>query len=365
MKSIAEADRRLQVETNLSLPGVVFRNADAPPFVLYGAAPPDGEHRYQRLPSGVARGVSEGVQLLATHTAGLRLRFSTDSAYVAIKVRRVGCEPMSHMALAGQAGFDLYADYANGSAFVGTFFPDSGRADCYEAVVRLPDRQLRNYTLNFPLYSPVLELLVGLEEAATVGAGASYKNQPPIVYYGSSITQGGCASRPGNAYQSIIARQNGIDYRNLGFSGGAKGEDAMVDYLMVQPMSALVCDYDHNAETVELLERTHYRLYSRVRAQAPGLPIVLVSRPNFCADSREDILRRAVIHNTYLRGVTAGDQKLWYLDGGRLFDSDYADCSTVDGCHPNDFGFVHMAKGIGAVLRQALAEPDGRNDTKL
>jgi len=116
-----------------------------------------------------------------------------------------------------------------------------------------------------------------LDKNARVNGGKKYRDELPILYYGSSITQGGCASRPDHAYQALIAKWNNIDYINLGFSGNAKGEDIMVDYLASMDCGLFVCDYDHNAPTAEYLKNTHYCLYKRYREKQPSwLPLVLV-----------------------------------------------------------------------------------------
>ena len=86
-------------------------------------------------------------------------------------------------------------------------------------------------TLNFPCYGRLCELFVGLDEGATLNEAPEYKYVRPVVYYGSSITQGGCASRPGMSYEAIISRNFNYDYINLGFSGNAKAEDEMIEYI--------------------------------------------------------------------------------------------------------------------------------------
>ena len=96
--------------------------------------------------------------------------------------------------------------------------------------------------IHFPLYDNVDELWIGIEKNATLQEGGQYRSLAPVIYYGSSITQGGCASRPGNAYPAIISRQLNCDFRNLGFSGSSRGEQISAQYIAEQPMCVFVMD---------------------------------------------------------------------------------------------------------------------------
>jgi len=120
---------------------------------------------------------------------------------------------------------------------------------------------MRDILINFPLYNPVDEAFTGLDEDAELLPAAEYAHEKPVVFYGSSITQGACASHPGNAYCNILSRRLNTNNINLGFSGGCHGEDAMAEYLAALDMSVLVYDYDHNAESAEELQRTHERAF--------------------------------------------------------------------------------------------------------
>lgn len=333
---------------------VRFYDCRRAPFRIHGllSSAQAGEG-FLRMPADIAAQVSDGVAYLNTNTAGGRVRFRTDSPYVAIRAQLSNIGKMPHFALSGSAGFDLYYREQNQEIYGGTFIPPFDIEDSFEALLELPPSPAqREITINFPLYSGVKQLQIGVSQDAFVQPAADYAQNRPVVYYGSSITQGGCASRPGNAYQSIISRRLCLDFINLGFSGNAKGESAMAEYIAGLSMSAFVYDYDHNAPDVEHLQRTHEPMFWKIRAAQPDVPIIMVSRPKPLLNE-EEIRRRAVIRSTYEHALAQGDRNAYFIDGSQLLRYG-GDSGTVDNCHPNDLGFMCMAEGIGNMLKEAL-----------
>lgn len=338
MKTIADIDKNFMIETKIDKEDIKFYDADSSPFKIYGVYK-DGE-RYRRMPEEVARSVSEGVHFLHANTAGGRIRFVTDSSYIVINAKMSGVERMSHFAVTGMVAFDLYAD----NLYAGTFIPPYNATDGFESIRNFGDTKKREITINFPLYSNVDSLYIGLQEGATVEEAPSYKNSKPIVYYGSSITQGGCASRPGMSYQNIITRALDYDYINLGFSGSARAEDEMIEYIKNLDMPLFVLDYDYNAKNPDYLEATHEKLFLAVRKAHPDIPIIIMSRPRHYLTDVEQ-RRLEIIKATYNNAIERGDKKVYLLTNKELT----ALCKgegSVDGCHPTDFGFQAMANAL-------------------
>ncbi len=354
---IQEVDKNFAIALNLSRTDVRAYNVCEEPFKIHGLIPRiDGDDRFRRMPKEIADSVNEGVAWLHSNTAGGRVRFKTDSDYIAICAsippERVG--RMCHFPLTGSAGFDLYTEIDGRQVYLKTFVPPYDMEDGYQSEFDVPDAEMREYTINFPLYSDVLELSIILSDTADVLPAEEYKYSKPVVYYGSSITQGGCASRPGNAYESIVSRVLGCDHINLGFSGNAKGEDIMAEYVASLDMCAFVYDYDYNAPTPEHLKATHGRMFDIVRKAHPDIPIICVSRPisRLHEDAEE---RRQIIINTVKSAKENGDKNVYFIDGADFGKKAYvADSISVDGCHPNDLGFACMAEVIGEKLKEIM-----------
>ncbi len=346
---ISKIDHNFSFVSTVDIPGLKFYCALESPFSVHGLLHEGGA--YRRMTEAVAKQVSDGVHWLHSNTAGGRVRFRTDSPYIAIHAEMPEACFLSHCALTGTACFDLYRKDANGKEkFVESFKRTVENRCGYEAVLYPEGEGMREYTINFPTYSGVYQLYIGLDEHAVIEAPQPYQVKTPVVFYGSSITQGACASRPGSSYEAIASRRLCFDYVNLGFSGNAKGEQVMADYLASLPMSVFVCDYDYNAPTVEHLAATHENLYKTVRKQHPDIPVIFMSRPVYEL-SQDAKARLQVIRTTYENAQKAGDQNVYLLDGPTLMAM-AEDDGMVDCAHPNDFGFGSMAKAVGDVLEQ-------------
>ena len=347
MSNIAELDKNFKVETNIERHGLMMRSIDEECFSLYGVFKENGI--YRRMPEKVAVSVSEAVRCLHMQTAGGRIRFVTDSEYIAVSVILNNVSRMPHFALTGSAGVDIYAD----SRYLCTIRPPYDFEDRYEGVIDLGEKKLREITVNMPIYSGVTAFYIGLNENSKVMKADKYKYENPVVFYGSSITQGGCASRPGMTYEAILSRRLDFDYINLGFSGNAKGEQEMADYIASLDMSAFVYDYDFNAPTEEHLKATHEKLFKTVREKHPELPVIIMSRPKFYLNEHVERMRE-IIKKTYVNAVNDGDNNVYFIDGSTLMDEKIRDNGTVDGTHPTDLGFFSMAEKIAPVLEEAL-----------
>lgn len=345
---ISDIDKNLVVKAAKG-EDFAFVNILEYPFRIYGVSMYDGHPGFYRMPPEIASECNDGVNYLNMHTAGGRVRFSTDSSVIAIKAEMRELSKMPHMPFTGSCGFDLYRDTDGESAYVGTFVPPVEITDGYSSQLGTGSKKMCSYTINFPLYSGVTSLYVGFESGSTIAPGTDYEPILPIVYYGSSITQGGCASRPGNSYQAIITRKYNIDHINLGFSGSAKGEKAMSDYLSSIDMSVFVCDYDHNAPDVKHLRKTLAPLVENIRSANPDLPIIMMSRPQ-CRPSQDELERREVVKSVFEQYKSNGDNNIFFIDGTQIPLIFGADSTTVDNCHPNDLGFMCMARAVENIL---------------
>ena len=315
------------------------------PFEINGVFFADGH--FVRMPEEDAKKVNEGVYGLYACTAGGRVRFSTDSEFIALIADLNSVFPMGHAPYVLSAGFDIYRD----NEYFRTVQPPLDFSLGMYTSLLETDGKMHSYTVVMPCYGGVRSLSVGIGEGARLKSPEPFRDSAPVIYYGSSITQGGCASRPGLAYQELIARRLGKDYINLGFSGSARGEEYMAHYIngVIKETGADVfCyDYDHNAPVYEHLLNTHEPFFKIIRAENPDLPVIMVSKPNPIGEA--DKKRRDVIKATYENALASGDKNVYFIDGA---DLNVTGDATVDGCHPNDLGFYRMAEKIGDAIEK-------------
>ncbi|MDF2922420.1 MAG: hypothetical protein K0R57_1334 [Paenibacillaceae bacterium] len=318
----------------------------------YGLAPQEEAAVLCRMPQKVLPVMSDTVSRLAYCTSGARVRFRTNSAFLKLEAEMREGECLADRG--GISGFDLYHDASGQMRFSHLFLPDPATG-MIRGEYEFQQEGMKEVLIHFPLMTGIRQLRIGVEPGADLLQPQPYCGEAPIVFYGSSITQGAHASRPGNSYPLILSRWLNTDIHNLGFGGGARGERQMADYIAGLKMCCFVLDYDHNAPSPAYLEDTHYSFYHTVRQAQPTLPIILVSRPDFDLQVEDSVARRQVIRATYDRGRKNGDNHLWLADGELLFGERERDACTVDTCHPNDLGFMRMAEALYPLFKQALA----------
>ena len=314
---------------------------------------------YDRLPAKAEGLVRADVWDLSHDSTGLRYRFVTDAKILRArwKLRRPDHLALPHMPATGVSGLDLYVLNDNRWHWVGAGRPVQPGLNEATLAEGLKQEQ-REYLLYLPLYNGVESVEIGLPGGAVFEpAPDRYAGQKPILFYGTSIVQGGCASRPGMAHAAILGRMLDRPIVNLGFSGNAKSEPEVARLLAGLYPAVYVLDSLPNLSVEEAAERLE-PFVKTVRAAHPKTPIVLVENVTY-ADSafRYTRMSKAVAINALLKQlydklIASGDAGVYYVPTRSLLGSDGED--TVDGTHPTDLGFLRMAEGMAPVLREAL-----------
>ena len=329
------------------------------PLTLYGLCMNKNSETFARMDTDVALEIAGSAEFSKTsvysharESAGGRIRFSTNSLYIVIKaVFPIYVSDYAASMKAGKTGFDVYIDNDEESIYYGTIspsvLPTENKKWSYEGAVEFPTEETRNITIYFPIANEVSEVYVGVKNTAVVGKNAAaYEDAAPIVFYGSSITQGGCVTRPGNTYVNTIGRMLNRDYIDLGVWGSAMGQGKFAEYIAGLDMSIFVFDYDHNNDVAGLM-KTHEIFYEIVRAAHPEIPIIFITRPDTEQDDWEAC--RTAIKQTYDNALINGDKNVYFIDGQTFF-AGQTGC-LADGVHPTDKGHALMAERVGGLLK--------------
>lgn len=356
---LSKLDKNFEIKTAIDEPDVKWYSVLEEPFDIYGLYKPKEDGLFRRMPAEVAENIHSsttgeknvGIANLYKNTSGGRIRFKTDSRYLMLKVEYDWLHLSSHMPEAGVAGFDIHRVEDGKYIYMGIMMPNMDDDKGYVRKRNIMGR-MTEYLIGMPLYNNVTNVYIGISENAKLEHGSEYKIKKPIVYYGSSITQGACASRPMNAYQGYISEYFDADYINLGFSGNAKGEQDMFDYIASLEMSAFVYDYDWNSSYDEVCLR-HIEGYKTIRAAHPDIPIVMAGFPAYNVGETGGG-RGENIRKTYEYALSLGDTNVAMVTTEDICDGDFKHHCTVDNCHPNDLGFYRMAKSFIEKLEPML-----------
>ncbi len=352
--NITKIDKNLAVEAVVNKDDIKYYDAADGTFNIFGLYEPYGKKSFTRMPEEIADKVSEGVKHLNHIYTGARIRFITNSRYVAVSSDFLdeSFAKSAKSSLLSTTGMDLYVVENGKQRYYASMIPPVEFKNYYEQIIEFCDESEREIVLYLPKTNCASNLKIGLQEKAYVKK-AGYKYEKPILFYGSSITQGGCATRGGNIYTSMVSRHFDADCVNLGFSGNCKAEDLMAEYIASCDMSIFVYDYDHNAPSADYLRDTHEKLFKTFRKTHPETPVIFMSKTDIPRTPNEYNAvrnRKQVILDTYNNAKNSGDNNVYFIDGQEIFNiAGGADC-TMDGCHPNDLGFWCMAQAVIKVI---------------
>ena len=332
---------------------------DVRPLGLEGQAWADTKAPFDRLPAKAERAVRPAVWGLSRQAAGLCVRFVTASPSIHARWTVTNkALAMPHMPATGVSGLDLYARTESGKwGWVANGRPE---AETTSAVLAagLPAGE-REYLLYLPLYNGVSAVEIGVPKGAALKKPdpRPAERRKPVVFYGTSITQGGCASRPGMVHTAILGRRFDVPVVNLGFSGNGTLDPEVGDLLAEIDAAAYVLDCLPNLQPKQVEDRTG-PFVTALRKAKPDTPIVMVEDRNYANSPWNATLKarnaasQAAFKKAFAALTAAGVKGLHYLPGDKLIGDDGE--GTVDGSHPTDLGFQRQADAFAEVLGPVL-----------
>ena len=360
MPTISDIDKNFKIINASDTLGLRWYDAGASRMTVRGLAwfNPRAP-RWCRLPPRAQRTVRADVWTLAQHLAGARICFKTDSSRIVVRVKRDPDVVMPHMPATGSHGMALYEGHGVSMRPRSVVVPDPVQTEYERELFRDQPRRLTEYTLYLPLYSGLKHLSIGLVPGSVIKPPTPPAVPKPAVFYGTSITQGGCASLPGSDHVATIGRRLDLDVINLGFSGNGLGEPEVAELIAEIDASLYALCYSENAGS-KRLRLTLPRFIRILRHRHPHTPILLVGALAFwhkaySKDAAAEYERsNDIMREECLRQRRAGDSRIQFVHGAAVLPPGI-DAAFVDGVHPTDHGFQIMADHLTPVVRESLA----------
>lgn len=363
MKKILSLTAAILASVSLHAADVVWHSADSLPLLGKGIDPASTAMRYQRLPDSLKTKVKrDAVYYLGTNSAGMAIRFRSDSPLISARWKSLHKNHMNHMAPTGTRGLDLYALNPDSTwSFVNTARPDMGSKNSETVISRNMEPVMREYMLHLSLYDGVDSLYIGIDGDYSLSQPviALPEVTSPIVMYGTSILQGGCANRPGMAHTNQLRRRLNRDVINFGFSGNGQLDLEVAEVLAAIPDPGMyMLDFVPNVNEeqidtlmipfVEIIEKAH-----------PGVPILFGEDPifphtRFDHNMYEEVYRRNALAREKYAILAARYPNLYFVPSDDYVGHDNE--AFVDGIHYTDLGFKRLSDCLEPVLRKILSE---------
>lgn len=354
---VAKYDPRMAAEkTVVDTNGVKWIDGRSLP--LEGKAFADVEWFYDRLPANISTNVNGGVRSMKHHTSGMQFRFKTDSRTLKFRWKPYNQRlARDHMPSTGVSGIDIYRFDSKRGKWL---YVKTGRITDAEKGGALDVGWTPNVPclVNLPLYNGIRVFKLGIDENATIGALPSRMSgvDKPVVFYGTSITHGGCCSRPGLSFVNWVGRDLDVPVVGLGFSGSGVMEFEMSEHLAHIDASCYVLDCLWNMSLHEKdrpgrsVECNYEPFIRNLRKKRPDVPIVMAEHCNVYGNARDD--KDRFIRGLYEKLIAEGWKDIIYLPNDEMYAGDFE--GTVDGVHPNDLGMQSMAKAFGKAVKKSL-----------
>ena len=331
---------------------------DASVFPLYGKVSEQTNERYERLPSSLEGVSREPVWYLGRHSAGLFIRFRSNSTSIHARWESTFNNTMTHMTDTGTKGLDLYALVDGEWRHVCSAQPQGKKSE--RCIIANMDPVEREYMLYLSLYDGVKSLEIGVDEGSMLDLPAVDRpsREKPVVMYGTSILQGGCANRPGMAHTNIIGRRLDREVINLGFSGNALLDMEIAELMAsVEDPGLYVLDYVPNA-SADAIDQVGEQFFRIIRDAHPEVPVVFIEDvifPHTIFDNKilEEVTKKNIAQKRLFKKLKkSGEKRIYYISAEGMIGDDGE--ATVDATHFTDLGAMRYVDHVLPVIKRAL-----------
>lgn len=309
----------------------------------------NGGH-FWRLPYGLKDRVSKALWEKSCNTSGGRIRFSSNTTLLGLLTEYLMDAASPHFNI-GRLGIDLYVD----GIFWNNVMPQHSGIN--EGVFfEFASRKHRQFTIYLPLHHAMDVQKILLDDHAEIASPVPFALEQPVVFYGTSVTQGGSASRAGLSYQAQMSRKLNIDFVNLGFSALGRGDLPVAQAMAEMDAACYVLDFAQNNTDASELQKVYEPFLATIRGVKTKTPVILTTPITNMAELWNDEVKngndakRQIIKDVYLKYRNQGDDHIYLLEWEKELPCLDGEGSS-DGAHPNDIGFMRMSEVIAKYLK--------------
>ncbi|MBQ3054442.1 MAG: hypothetical protein IJC89_06055 [Clostridia bacterium] len=321
------------------------------PLKVYGVPMFEKDGSLCKMP-GYLREKYKLYKIIGGRCGGGRIRFKTNSKNLTVHIKLETLSVDIGLSIYTVQSADIFVGAPGQMKFLGLVYPNGYEQKEFQQTFKLSG-EMQDVTIFIPRNEIVENVVVDIDDDAQVEEPTPYKYEKPVLFYGSSITEAGSACRVSNCFVSMLSEKLNMNFINFGLAGSARGQLDVAEYIASLDFSAFVMEYDHNANTAQLLKESHEPFFRVIRDAHPDIPMLLMSAVDYDyiddADKREE-----VVYTTYKNSVDRGDKNIYFIPGRELFGETDRQLCTSDTIHPNDLGHYRMANKIEPVLRKML-----------
>lgn len=332
---------------------------DASSLPLCGKISEQTETRYERLPADLKSVTRPAVWNLGKNTAGLYVRFASASTSVGLKWSLLNNSMMNHMTATGIKGFDLYCLEDHEWVFVNSARPKLDAKDNEATIIENMREGEKEFLLFLPLYDGVTSFQIGIDANTTLlpPKVSTPQTDKTVICYGTSILQGGCATRPGMAHTNILVRWLHTEFINLGFSGNGQLDYEIAETIANKEAVLIILDFMPNV-SVQQIEEKLEKFYTIIRKKQPNTPLLFMENPIYPHSHFDKSLAQTLtnknkaLHKVFAKLMGQGDENIRLIPAEGMIGADGE--GTVDGTHFTDLGFIRYAEYLYPIIKPYL-----------
>lgn len=344
----------------LSFTAMAQASDDACTFVeasqlnLIGKIHKETPNPYHRVDTARYKGWNKIENIQVRCPAGLAVLFKTDSPTISVKTEYGWKSEFVNMTAISYKGYDLYIRKDGDWIYAASGVARAKKESDNLVLITDMGNEVKECMLYLPIYCELNSVKIGVENGSMIESLESpFRHR--IGIYGSSFTQGICVSRAGMSYPMQLMRMTGLQMLSLGCGGNGKMQPHFAEILCDAEVDALIFDTFSNP-TADLIEERLFPFIEKIRSAHPDIPLIFQQtiyreRRNFNKRYMEREKAKQETASRLMKEACKKYNNVYFIQTNA---TDEMHSTSVDGSHPNDFGYTLWAESIKKPVMKIL-----------